>query len=116
MTAHAHSAASLAEERAAGRISARAATVLDALRGFPHPATDRQLAEALGFADLNAVRPRITELLALGLIAEMPGVRCEVTGKTVRTTRALHPAEIEVARREREQLVRGEGVQARLPL
>lgn len=95
---HRHSAESLHDEQAQGRISRRAEAVLKVLQGATRPLTDREIADALGFSDLNAVRPRITELIALGFVAEMRAVRCETTGKTVRTTRALHWAEIQAAR------------------
>lgn len=64
-------------------LSRRAQTVLDWLRAHG-PATDRQAARGLGFGDMNAVRPRITELVDLGLLRETGSRRCEVTGKTVR--------------------------------
>ncbi|MFA5265067.1 MAG: hypothetical protein WC378_14680 [Opitutaceae bacterium] len=99
MNSHTNSAASLAQERDNGRLGRRAEAVLMALRSFQSPPTDRMIAEKLGYADLNAVRPRITELIELGLVVEMRSTTCQVTGKTVRTTRALHPAEIEIAQR-----------------
>ncbi len=47
-------------------------------------ATDRQIMNGLGFADMNAVRPRVTELLAIGLLRECGWTICSVTGKRVR--------------------------------
>lgn len=49
--------------------------------------TDRQVKDALGFSDMNAVRPRITELVEKGLVEECGDVICPVTGKTVRKIR-----------------------------
>lgn len=47
--------------------------------------TDREVMAALGSQDPNRVRPRITELIKSGVLAEAPGsTRCAVTGKTVR--------------------------------
>ncbi len=99
MNTHNNSSESLLGERENGRIGRRAEAVLLTLRSFNSPPTDREIAAKLGFSDLNAVRPRITELIALGLVVEMGSVSCEVTGKTVRTTRALSLDEIEAARR-----------------
>lgn len=47
--------------------------------------TDRQMMNALGFTDMNAVRPRITSLVQKGILKEVGSVRDMVTGKTVRT-------------------------------
>ena len=46
--------------------------------------TDRQIKDRLGFQEMNAVRPRITELLKEGRISEYGKTRCQLTGKTVR--------------------------------
>ena len=46
--------------------------------------TDRQIAEALGYSDLNAVRPRITELVQGGILRECGTTTCETTGRPVR--------------------------------
>lgn len=102
MTAHAHSAASLAGERQSGRLGRRAEAVLRALHEAVAPLTDRQVAEQLGFADLNGVRPRITELIALGLAAEAGQTQCAVTRKTVRLVRATTAAERAAAEQRTE--------------
>lgn len=49
----------------------RAADILEFMGDKEH--TARQIAYGMGFADLNAVKPRLTELKAAGLV--------EVTGK-----------------------------------
>lgn len=46
--------------------------------------TDRQAKERLGEADMNAVRPRITEMVDSGVLVECGKMKDEVTGKTVR--------------------------------
>lgn len=46
--------------------------------------TDRQCMEALGFGDMNAVRPRITELVQVGLLTESCNVFDSVTRRNVR--------------------------------
>lgn len=49
--------------------------------------TDRQIAEALGYSDLNAVRPRITELVQADVLEENGVVTCSTTGRSVRLVR-----------------------------
>jgi hypothetical protein len=48
------------------------------------PATDRQLCYGLGFRDMNAVRPRVTELLDSFRLREVGETKDELTGRTVR--------------------------------
>jgi hypothetical protein len=50
--------------------------------------TDREVKEMLGFSDMNSVRPRITELLKMGLLVECGSKECPVTGKLVRIVKA----------------------------
>lgn len=47
-------------------------------------ASDREVMIALGFSDMNAVRPRITELIDEGMIEEIADQEDPVTRKTVR--------------------------------
>jgi len=47
-------------------------------------ASDRQIKVGLGFDDLNAVRPRITEMVQRKQLREVKTVRCSVTKKPVR--------------------------------
>ena len=58
----------------------------DILHGMRHGAmlTDRDIMGHMGFTDMNAVRPRITELIDAGYLMEVGKVKCPVTGKTVR--------------------------------
>lgn len=46
--------------------------------------TDREVAKIMGFEDMNLCRPRITELVKSGLLAEVGKTRDFLTGKTVR--------------------------------
>lgn len=85
MPVHSNSIACYHAERA--RLSERASRVL-AWFQVHGPATDRQAMIGLGFSEPNAVRPRITELIELGLLRELGSVRCAVTGKTVRRVAA----------------------------
>ena len=65
------------------RLSARAQAVLEWIAEHgPH--TDREVMRGMGFSEPNAVRPRITELIEAGKLMEVGGIRCQVTGKTVR--------------------------------
>lgn len=64
----------------------RYAEILNVSRKAPHCLTDRQIARWLGYSDMNAVRPRITELINAGYLTEGVCVKDEFTGKTVRTT------------------------------
>lgn len=60
-------------------------------------ATDRQVAGHLGFADMNCVRPRITEMIEEGLLREAGQAKDEVTGRLVRVVEIV-PAPVREAR------------------
>lgn len=75
----------------AGLISKRARMVLDWVREHGR-ATDRQVMAGLGFREPNQVRPRITELVAIGALREVGSTCCPTTGKTVRVV-GLPPAQ-----------------------
>lgn len=79
----------------AGRISKRAQRVKDWLQDNG-PATDRQVAQGLGFSDMNAVRPRITELLDRGEVRETGSTRCPTTGKNVRRIDVHRAAQLDL--------------------
>lgn len=67
---------------------ARKVAVLDVYRKNPEqPLTDRQVAYSLGFRDMNAVRPRITELIKAGDLIEVGKERDALTKKPVRLSR-----------------------------
>jgi hypothetical protein len=83
-TIHANSHAAHADLHAAGTLSKRQALIYAWLIGHPRPWTDREVAAHLRFPDMNCVRPRITELVGMGLLTEVGSVRCPVTGRTVR--------------------------------
>jgi hypothetical protein len=66
------------------RLSRRARAVLSWIRE-QGPRTDRQIAYGMGFGEnLNAVRPRITELIDAALLMEVGDVICPITKKRVR--------------------------------
>ncbi len=54
-------------------------------------ATDRGIKDYLKLPDMNNVRPRVTELLKLGLLVECGDEVCDVTNKTVRRVRRAQP-------------------------
>lgn len=80
-TVHANSRQAHLE--ALGMISRRERMVLDWVREHGK-ATDRQIVVGLGFTDMNACRPRVTELVQVGALREVGSVICPVTGKRVR--------------------------------
>lgn len=84
---HPNSAQAYHEQRK--ELSERAAAVLAVYRRTVGSLTDRAVKDALGFADMNAVRPRITELIDAGLLQECGRVKDEVTGKSVRVVAAI---------------------------
>lgn len=81
---HANSVAAYRVEEP--RLSARAAAIL-AWVAEHGPHTDREIAYGMGFGEnLNAVRPRVTEMLEPphARLMEVCSRRCPVTGKNVR--------------------------------
>lgn len=77
---HENSIASFAELD----IAPREREVLSAIEEIGHACTDRQVAKFMGSEDLNASRPRITALIAKGVLSEVGTYSCEVTGRSVR--------------------------------
>jgi predicted HTH transcriptional regulator len=63
-------------------IKGRRAAIVQTLIESRHSLTDRQIMERLGFADMNAVRPRISELVKSGMLREVGGVQED--GRAVR--------------------------------
>ncbi len=56
------------------------------------PRTDRQVAQGMGFGnDMNAVRPRISELIESGKLMEVTSRKCPDTRKTVRVVDLRRP-------------------------
>ena len=83
---HTHSAEAIGEFRSSGHAALRNQAVIEVLERH-RLGTDRQVAEWLGFSDLNAVRPRITELVKAGRLEEAGSTICPVTGRRVRMVR-----------------------------
>ena len=65
----------------------RAADVYEAFVRMGRPVSDREVMDALGYRDMNAVRPRITEMIDAGELIEVGKVRDHVTGRRVRITK-----------------------------
>jgi len=59
------------------------------------PLTDREVKDEVYTIshDMNAVRPRISDLIKKGWLVEVHKVKDRVTGKNVRTVRAVSPEE-----------------------
>lgn len=84
MTMHSHS---LSAYRAGGvSIGQRAQDVLAAIHRLG-AATDREVMIALKFTDMNAVRPRITDLIKAGRLEESGSCEDTLTGRQVRVIR-----------------------------
>lgn len=81
---HPNSMLSLSELKGQGKLSKRAAAILQWLMAHPHPYTDREIAIRMAYPDMNCVRPRVTEMLQDGLLVEVDQVVCPITKKRVR--------------------------------
>ncbi len=57
------------------------------------PMTDREIVAAMGFVDMNEVRPRINGMIELGYIVKTGDTICTVTGCKVRLVKALSAAQ-----------------------
>lgn len=65
------------------KLSRRLLAILVWLESHPCK-TDREVMIGMGFSDMNAVRPRITEGVEMGRIVEVGEKVCPITHKTVR--------------------------------
>lgn len=66
----------------------RALQVLGYYKAAGRPMPDRDCMNALGYNDMNSVRPRITELVKAGLLREAGSTIDYKTGKKVRLVEA----------------------------
>lgn len=66
-------------------LSERQGLIFNCVWNHGEDMTDREIADALGFQDPNAVRPRRKELVDMGLLSESDKRVCAITGKTVLT-------------------------------
>lgn len=81
---HQNSKISYEETKAEGKLTKRQALILQWLLANPGSHTDREIAQGLRFTDMNAVRPRITELVDQRLLEEVSTIKCDITGRPVR--------------------------------
>lgn len=58
--------------------------IVDAYVAAGVPQTDRQIAERLGYQDMNKVRPRISDLIDDLILREVGSTKDHVSGKRVR--------------------------------
>ena len=65
-------------------LSDRCQKILDVYRSSTVSLTDREVADRLGFSDMNNVRPFITRMIDQLLLGETGKAKCATTGKTVR--------------------------------
>jgi len=77
----------------------RQAAVLEVYKTTGRCHTDRSVMFNLGQLDPNACRPRISELIAKGVLEEKGKVTCPITGRTVRLV-GLPEKQIEVFKPE----------------
>jgi predicted transcriptional regulator len=75
-------------------LTGRRRNVYLALKGYSRKCTDREIKEIMGMGDMNAVRPRITELIKLGYIEEVGSIKCPVTNKTVRQVMIINEGQM----------------------
>lgn len=84
--------------------SKREMLILGWLLMNPGEWTDRQIKTGLEQGDMNAVRPRINELLELGALEECGSVNCTVTGKLVRMVKISDAfVGMRIARQDRQK-------------
>ena len=81
-TVHANSVESYYTNPA--ELGKRAAEVQAWFRRQVEPASDRECMAGLGYTDMNSVRPRITELIQVGILREVGNRTDPITGKRVR--------------------------------
>lgn len=75
-------------------LSGRRKDIYLAMKGTSKKCTDREIKELMGFGDMNAVRPRITELIKFGYIEEVGSVKCPVTNQTVRQVMIINEGQM----------------------
>jgi hypothetical protein len=92
MSTHINSRAAFAEGQAEGDMGRRALACYQAVCEM-RSATDRMVRDQLRMADMNMVRPRLTELVHAGWLVECGDVEDTTTHKMVRVLRPTTTAE-----------------------
>lgn len=72
----------------------RQEVIYNLIRQSKRALSDRQIMEQLGFRDMNAVRPRITEMLRAKLLEEGDEQMDQITNRYVRTVRLYQPRDL----------------------
>jgi hypothetical protein len=88
---HDNTRLSYAEGLREGLFSARERAILSVLENARSPLEDREIMQAIGFRDMNAVRPRVTELIQAGVLEERGTTIDQLTRKNVRMVRIAKP-------------------------
>lgn len=86
-----HENSMIAFEETVKERDARRKAVLSVYQSSNNPLTDRDVMVSLGFNDPNATRPRITELVADGILIECGKIRDRLTKRLVRLTKIRQP-------------------------
>jgi hypothetical protein len=71
-------------------LNRRCRAVISALSDLGR-ATDRRIKDYLNLPDMNNVRPRVTELLKIGVLEECGNQLCHVSNRNVRLVRLRNP-------------------------
>lgn len=71
-------------EEARQQLNERQSKIFRVVERYPS-ITDRGILMELELSDMNMVRPRVTELIKLGLIHETGSITCAITGRKCRT-------------------------------
>lgn len=82
---HDNSRKSFRENEDSGKGETYRRKIVSLLTNINCAMTDRQILKALEAKDFNNIRPEITRLKQAGILEEAERVKCEETGKTVRT-------------------------------
>ena len=80
---HEHSREAYKSTEVQAKLGERDRSVLATVRQCG-PMTDREVKLALGFEDMNNVRPTITRLVAMDLLIENGSTKCQESGRKVR--------------------------------
>lgn len=75
-------------------LSGRRREIYLTLKNYSRKATDREIKELMGLGDMNAVRPRITELIKSGYVEEVGSTKCPITNKTVRQVMIINEGQM----------------------
>lgn len=92
MSIHANSRAAYDELKP--QLKGRRKEIYTTLKEQSRKMTDREVKDTMGLEDMNAVRPRITELIKSGYVEEVGNIKCPLTGKKVRQVMVFNAAQM----------------------